>query len=519
MLADKKTLSTEKGITLIEIIVSVSLIALIIIAILPAITHSFIVIKKTKDNLVEHFFAQRYVEIIASTTEQCLLADGTTIPIINGQFPLRISGGTARNIVGGYVKRNDVLNFLAGIPHISINPYRLNEGYLPENYAAGPPYALRRSINITGYNTHFRTGLTSFRLVDFNSNNISGCTLSINSRTSARLDIPLNLLSSNSPYVIELQTGTEKVNAILLILLPDRMAIGKDPLTNLNRIIISSENPSYWIMRTPPSPGTVLLKDILFYNDSDDPLQNSKYLAAGSSGKIFFLKHGLPWQQAVTNCTQNLNHICWSQVQKMFVAVGDQGTILTASYSADYWIPRSSGVNTDLKNVVWDDINNQFIAIGQRGTIISSTDGIHWVNQVDEFTDQDDIRSRLQPVLWLDAAQGLQTGNDIHSGGGNITDGQKVQRWLDLSNYHNNATVKREPFKEYDAMGNLTNTTYYGPELEPGFNPGIKFDEYDDHLMITNTLAPGNSGRSIFIVTKNNNDTSEQKRFYIAVKL
>ncbi len=510
-----KNTSKEKGVTLIEIIVAIALVALIVTALVPVITHSFGVMKKVKENLDEHFFAQRYVEIIAATNEQCLLADGTTIPIVQGAFPLRVTGQTTRSIVGGYVKRKDVINFLASVPHISINPYRLNEGYLPDNYTGNPPHDTKRSINITGYNTHFRAGTTTCRLADANNNTISGCVLTVSNRTRARLRIPLQMQTSSSPYVTQLQTGTEKVNAILLIQLPERMAVGQDPATGLNRIIISSEDPSYWTARTPPAPATNNLKHVLFYNGSDEPLQNSKYLLTASSGKIFVLQHGSSWKQAITNCSDDINHICWSEAKRMFVAAGNNGVILTSDFKAESFVLRSSGTTANLNSVAWDDINAQFIAIGQRGTIISSSDGINWSNRAPGFTSQDDILSQLQPVLWLDAAQGTETGSDMHSGGGVVIGGHKIQRWNDISGHGNNASVAKPPDKEYDGGGNLVSTTYYGPELVPGLIPGIRFDAYEDHLKIPGTLAPGASARSIFIVAKNQNNTSEQKRFLL----
>ena len=62
-----------------------------------------------------------------------------------------------------------------------------------------------------------------------------------------------------------------------------------------------------------------------------------------------------------------------------FVVVGDAGTILTSTNSAD-WSPCSFSNPNDLHGITFGD--GAFVAVGRAGTILTSPDGLCWTNQV-----------------------------------------------------------------------------------------------------------------------------------------
>ena len=59
----------------------------------------------------------------------------------------------------------------------------------------------------------------------------------------------------------------------------------------------------------------------------------------------------------------------------LFVAVGDNGTILTSS-DGTAWTSRTSGTSNGLYNIFYG--NSTFVAVGHSGTILTSSETINW---------------------------------------------------------------------------------------------------------------------------------------------
>jgi len=62
----------------------------------------------------------------------------------------------------------------------------------------------------------------------------------------------------------------------------------------------------------------------------------------------------------------------------LFVAVGDNGTILTSPDAAT-WTPRTSGTANSLNDITWGRGN--FVAVGEGGTIQTSPNGASWTGR------------------------------------------------------------------------------------------------------------------------------------------
>ena len=77
------------------------------------------------------------------------------------------------------------------------------------------------------------------------------------------------------------------------------------------------------------------------------------------------------------------------------VAVGDNGVIYT-SFNTINWYLQSSGISEDLNNIIWDSVNNIFVAVGNNGTIITAPiDGATWTDYTDAGVTSEDLQSVL----------------------------------------------------------------------------------------------------------------------------
>jgi hypothetical protein len=82
---------------------------------------------------------------------------------------------------------------------------------------------------------------------------------------------------------------------------------------------------------------------------------------------------GREWELHELPTVWPLHSVAWGD--GVFVAVGDEGTLLT---SADGWVweEQWSTTTADLERIAW--AGNRFIAVGGGGTILSSADSVNW---------------------------------------------------------------------------------------------------------------------------------------------
>jgi hypothetical protein len=114
---------------------------------------------------------------------------------------------------------------------------------------------------------------------------------------------------------------------------------------------------------------------------------NGKYVAFGgydvwnSSGNWRFDSYfqtsadGTNWVRQETGLPWRLNRILFADGR--FVAVGDQGSILTSTDGLSWSYP-SSGTEYNLKDIAYGQ--GQFVVVGASGAILTSTNGLDWTN-------------------------------------------------------------------------------------------------------------------------------------------
>jgi hypothetical protein len=114
----------------------------------------------------------------------------------------------------------------------------------------------------------------------------------------------------------------------------------------------------------------------------------SQFVAVGDQGTILTSPNGHDWTPQPSG-PQDLYGIAWSGSQ--FVAVGNAGTILTSPNGYD-WTPQYSVTDQGLNRIVWS--GSQFVAVGDQGTILTSPNGYDWKPQ-HSVTDQ-----ALNRIVW-----------------------------------------------------------------------------------------------------------------------
>jgi hypothetical protein len=131
---------------------------------------------------------------------------------------------------------------------------------------------------------------------------------------------------------------------------------------------------------------------------------NGKFVAVGTVGDtnaiLISTDGGLSWTEAADSDVA-LNGVAWSGGQ--FVAIGDNGRILTSTDGGTNWDNYSLGINANLGDVTWD--GRQFMAVGTAGTILTSSDGETWTTQTPVTT------VYLRDVTWC-GSQFIAVGDD-----------------------------------------------------------------------------------------------------------
>ena len=105
-------------------------------------------------------------------------------------------------------------------------------------------------------------------------------------------------------------------------------------------------------------------------------------IAVGNNGMILFSSDGggASWSIQNSNITNNLNSVACGYSN--CVVVGNSGLILTQGMATTSWTVQTvgGGIN-NLNSVIFNNVFNSYIAVGNGGIIYTSTDGVKWVSQ------------------------------------------------------------------------------------------------------------------------------------------
>jgi photosystem II stability/assembly factor-like uncharacterized protein len=125
-------------------------------------------------------------------------------------------------------------------------------------------------------------------------------------------------------------------------------------------------------------PGAKNLQDVAWLGD--------RYVAVGNNGAILTSNaDGSSWTEQ--NAGANLANTSFNAVaygNNTIVVVGSNGTILDSA-DALAWTEQAKPLNNDLNDITWD--GSQFVIVGSNDTILTSPDGLTWTSHVPGTSD------------------------------------------------------------------------------------------------------------------------------------
>jgi len=362
----KTYFNNYSAMTLVEILVSIVILGLILIAMFPLLTQSLQVTNLANQITAQLFADQEDIEIVAATDGGVLFADGTFLT--DKEFKVLFGSSAPFNpktVVGMTIKKGKLVRFIASIA-------RIKATYVYEGYTAS-----EAEIPITGIKTSFiDTTQTVLLVTDREGNDVTTyCGYEVSNQTQAKIILPTDenrFTNALSPFTITMTTGNEQVSTLLPVYLPRSIAVDS------NRDLIISSNSSDWISKDTSSIIDNPVNKIAYMATSE---QDAKYVAVGNKGSIYVWLNGQPLQKVAHNLTtENLNNIIYSGDKGMLLVCGDNGIILTSNNGSS-WTKQNSGTSENLKDIGYQKNSDRFICIGDRGGILTSPDGINWTPQ------------------------------------------------------------------------------------------------------------------------------------------
>ncbi|MEW9123786.1 MAG: type II secretion system protein [Thermotaleaceae bacterium] len=386
MLKAIKTKDTQKGLTLIEVLVSLTILSILIIFFLPIMTGNFLRIIMAGKNSHNLFQAQSIME---TRINDETAFKGAKLPIVVEKSGVVVYN---RTISGGIVEADQLKTFIPFIPTAELEPRIVDEGY---SLGEG-------TINVTGENTNFKAGSSTIKISNDTGYSYSP-SLTVASTTKASFNLPSGvnrLTNAGSEYIITITTGNEVVRGKIKVRLPYFVTINGSHLDGnksleVSRSILYRENSKLNIGKITN----------LFW-------ENQRFIAVGKhssteEGILYIMEEGYDWTPKSTGVYQKLNGLAYNG--QKFVVVGDRGTIITSD-DGNHWTPVSGSripneaSNRNLNAVSWGSILGEdgttteyFIAVGDKyidtppagsnpdhdfGIILISKDGLEW-NKVD----------------------------------------------------------------------------------------------------------------------------------------
>jgi len=395
----RKIIVNKKGMTLIEVLVAIALIAILTFVFVPFINSSFRWI----------ILAGQMHKDLASSKSVVDEAIAKEDFFVASSYPIYFDSGEDFDVDGTLISNNSLSTFLAFDALINFESGLIQEGYAGQHgtyagdigsYPGSDPLYVR----IIGQSTHLSkpggfisSQIISFKDKDGNDVNVyqPNFDYDFNVIDSDHADIIIEsgqygLDNAHSPYGITIETRygffflwrKETINLGIKISLPTYMALGTHGVEEM------SSNHEDWLAKSGRLPNQTF-NGIAWGNDS--------FVAVGNGGKIYYHKNQENWTQASVAISDNLQFIRY--INGIFIVGGTNGRLLTSANGVD-WTIRTTGITETITGIAYssdtyiatcdDSINTD----GQIADFIISSDLITW-NLIDDpdssFKDATDI--------------------------------------------------------------------------------------------------------------------------------
>ena len=133
------------------------------------------------------------------------------------------------------------------------------------------------------------------------------------------------------------------------------------------------------------SPGSATAWSMTSFNQTEYGLNavtsnGQTIVAVGDNGLVYTSFNTYDWYLQASGVSENLNNIIWDSVNNIFVAVGNNGTIITAPIDGATWSDYTdTGVTSeDLESVLYNNDSSEYIIVGFNNTVLTSVDAETW---------------------------------------------------------------------------------------------------------------------------------------------
>ena len=408
-------LKQEDGFSLLEVLISSTILVIVAVAFGTLITNSFSVIKKTEDkaenlsNNRSQIEQELYSFIEVNNQEGIGLTDE-----LDFKFPA-VGGLDAQNIEvkGAMNTKGDLDYFLPSVP--SVAQLELDP---PEHDFGNEPDQIKCTIETESVPDNTNIEL---KFISENGNPIRHESGSIkDNQVEITIDPKTSPIPNPGFYSIDLEIGGRAANfkADYVIRPVRSVAVGD------NGTILTSFRADSWGVSNLNTPNDL---NAVTYGGSED---NKRFVIVGDIGTVLISEDGVHWNNETPTFQseingQNLNGVTWGDGK--FIVVGDNGTITELNYNeaTDNWSATDLSkptITANLNDISYGGSEGQkkFVIAGDLAddnlSSLYSSDGTSW----NEITS--DIAPDFSSIRWvnLEADNGEEVQGFILAGAGEI---------------------------------------------------------------------------------------------------
>lgn len=364
----------NNGFTLVEVIISMAILSIIVVAFLAMFTSGFVWIYTAGDRGFAYSEAQQDIESRMAMQDAVLFEDELILDF----------NGTVISIPGGLISTTQTVGrvssspevFLPWVPFIEIVPNSIVEG---TNLTSG------LEIMVTGTNTNF-SGNTRFEVLNISGSNSIGPFSGRNfSKIVNNID-PSNIFEEDRAFF--------------------------DMVVPATSALVNAQGKRYHVRAITDIPNnpTEFARANLF-------VQQPYLVAVGSASSnpaMFVSADGLYWQERTSlagfpSGVNTLNAVAYGR--NTYVAVGDSGTVLTSTEHKP-WSVNTVG-QARINDVLFYSTETNpggFIAVSSNGTFHISSDGKTWssvtpsiISLIEEALNSNEQHSNQVVLTGIDA--------------------------------------------------------------------------------------------------------------------
>lgn len=383
-----KVLNNKRGLTLIEVLVSMAILGFIAVALLSMFTSAFMWIHSAGDKSIAVSEAQGDLEGMIASGEAYEYEEdeeGLQITFQGGQS-FKVPGGVIQSYQEFRDKNSELETFIPYVANISLGPSSRREGAIS---------SADLKVSIVGTNTNFNTS-TEVSIYDKTGNTMLYSGLlngdDVVSETEIVMELPKYLINSRSYYIVRVETlvngELEVARARYYVSKPNYIIAGNNGV--YSSAIGDTSDPSTWLDRhtVDPFPNFTKINGGTFGGD--------RYILVGDAGKILVSQDQKPWGSYKVTGEPNLMDATWSTIHRKYLVAGGDGRIYVSD-SGTSW----TSFNTDatvLNGINTDPERSRIVAVGANdegeGIIVTSNDESSWNNSY-TFSDVGELNGIL----------------------------------------------------------------------------------------------------------------------------